>query len=301
MDRFKCMQAFMQIAETGSLSGAARNLAVSKSTISERLVQLEQLMGDRLVIRSSRKLALTDLGREAFTEFADVVARLREVENFAQVRNDDPGGHLRIASAVDVGTNELATALSSYLMEHQRLTVDLAVSDYLINPLDSGFDLALHYRPLLHEKLKMKELAKVECGLYAAPHYIECHGAPRTPDDLIEHRCLGYLYQKAVHEWVPSRWDFLNGAKTHSVRVTLAARFNSSSTLQRFLLDGHGVGILPRKRTEKMVEAGKLHELLQEYRISPLTLYAIYPSTLRRRQSINSMLRHLERCFDDLF
>jgi DNA-binding transcriptional LysR family regulator len=296
MDRYRCMQAFVQIAETGSLSGAARNLAVSKSTISERLAQLEQLVGQRLVIRSSRKFVLTDVGREAFSEFAGIVSRLQEIESIAKVQKDGLGGHLRIASAVDIGSNEIATALSSYLVDHPRMTIDLAIGDHLVDPLDGGFDLALHYRRLMHDKLKVQAIAEVECGVFAAPSYIERHGRPLTPQDLTEHRCLGYLYQKAVHEWVPSRWEFVEGKQIQSVRVALSARFNSSGTLQRFLADGHGIGILPVRRTAEAVAAGSLCRLLEGYRIAPLTLYATYPRTLIRRESIVSLLRYLERC-----
>lgn len=125
--------------------------------------------------------------------------------------------------------------------------------------------------------------------------YIARHGSPLTPQDLTAHRCLGYLYQKAVHEWVPSRWEFVDGKQIQSVRVALSARFNSSGTLQRFLMDGHGVGILPVRRTAEEVAAGSLCRLLKSYRIAPLTLYATYPRTLIRRESIVSLMRYLER------
>lgn len=298
MDRYKCMQAFVQIAETGSLTGAARNLTVSKSTISERLAQLELLVGDRLVIRSFRGLVLTDLGRRTFSEFAGVVARLREIEFLANTRNEDIGGHLRISSAVDIGTNDIAAALSSYMIENPLLTIDLAVCDHLIDPLAGGFDLALHYRQVQHDKLKVAEIAKVKCGVYAAPSYIEHRGTPCTPNDLMEHSCLGYLYQKAVHEWVPNRWEFLDGTNSQSVRVSLASRFNSSGTLQRFILDGHGIGILPINRTITLAAAGKLQRLLENYQIQPLTLYATYPRSLMRRRSITSILLYLRQWFE---
>lgn len=299
MDRYKCMQAFVQVAKTGSLSGAARDLAVSKSSISERLAQLEHLVGEQLVIRSSRKLVLTDIGREAFSEFAGVVSRLEEVENFAKGQHNDLGGHLRICSSVDVGTNELASALSAYQIDNPRLTIDLAVGDHLVDPLDSGFDLALHYRRVLHDNLKVQEIARVECGLYAAPSYLQLHGLPVVPDDLARHRCLGYLYQKAVHEWVPSQWNFLDSDQMQTVRVSLSARFNSSGVLRGFLIDGHGVGVLPIKRAAEAVSAGTLCRVLSNYQIAPLTLYANYPRTLIRRQSIVSLLRFLEKWFDD--
>ena len=294
MDRYKCLEAFVQVAETGSLSGAARNLSVAKSTISERLTQLEALIGSALVFRSTRKLTLTDVGRAAFAEFAEIVSRMREIDNLAASGKDGLRGSLRVASAVDVGTHELPVALSDYMAAHPEVGIDLSIGDHLVDPTDHGFDLTIHYRRLKHDKLKVEPLARVDCGVFAAPRYLAQHGRPGAPEDLSHHRCIGYLYQKAVHEWVPSQWDFEKGGRRTRVRVVLGSRSNSSTVLQRLVIGGQGLAVLPRMRASDALGKGQVEEVLQEWRITPLTLYATYPRTLLRSRGIIELVRFLK-------
>ena len=297
MDRYKCLEAFVQVAETGSLSAAARNLSVAKSTVSERLSQLEAMLGSTLVYRSSRKLQLTHAGRASLPEFADIVARLEDAENALRKADRAEHGHLRVASAVDLGTHEIGAALARYRVDHPLIEIDLSVGDHLTDPIDSGFDIAFHYRRLRHESLKVEPIATVACGLYASPAYLAEQGVPNAPADLTGHRCLGYLYQKAVHEWVPTRWDFERRGRQEQVRVRLDMRSNSSTVLTHFALAGQGLAVLPEMRARAEVGSGKLVPVLAEWNIPPLTLYATYPRTLMRTRKIVQLTRFMTQFF----
>jgi len=292
MDRFKCLEAFIKIVETGSISHAARALDLSKSTISERLAQLERMVGEPLIARSTRKVSSTAAGRRVYSEFRKTAAHLRTLEG--AVGSDRPASEpLRIASTLDVGAIEVAQALAEYCVQNEGADLSLSIGNDLVDPLDRGFDMAIHFRRIVHAKLKVEEVAVVECGLYASPAYLQKRGRPRSPVELRDHSCLGYMFQPSVHDWIPSRWDFSGAGGPQTVDVRLKARFNSGIAMRHFAVAGLGLAILPKARVRSEIARGALERVLPEQSPPSLTLFAIYPRAYVSNRQIQHLVRFL--------
>lgn len=292
MDRFKCLEAFVRIVETGSLSHAARSLDLSKSTISERLAQLERLVGEPLLIRSTRKASPSVAGRRIYSEFRAATAHLATLDKAAEGKASFTQP-LRIASSVDVGAVEVAATLSRYCAMKPDTELSLSIGNDLVDPLERGFDVAIHFRKIVHAKLKTEEIASVECGLYGSPQYLDRAGYPKRPEDLRHHQCLGYMFQPSVHDWIPTRWDFVGEDQKYSVNVQLRARFNSGIAMRHFVLAGLGLAVLPKARVKKEVASGHLLRVLPDFNPPSITLVAVYPRAYLSNSHIADLVRFL--------
>jgi len=299
MDRFKCLEAFIKIIETGSVSQAARALDLSKSTVSERLAQLERLVGEPLIARSTRKVSATAAGRRIYSEFRRTAAHLRKLEKAVDADRlaIEP---LRIASTTDMGAIEVAQVLADYCAENVGADLSLSVGNDLVDPLDRGFDMTIHFRRIVHAKLKVEEIAFIECGLYASPSYLSQAGRPTCPSDLRDHTCLGYMFQPSVHDWIPNRWEFTQDGQTETVHVQLRARFNSGIAMRRFAVAGLGLAILPEIRVRDEVAKGQLERVLPYHAPPLLRLFAIYPRIYIGNQQIQNVVRYLRKRLGEL-
>ena len=300
MDRYKCIEAFVQIVETGGISNAAKSLNVSKSTISERLAQLEHHVGEQLVVRSPRRVALSSAGKRAYPTYRDMVLSMRNLAEIAGEYSSVRSGVIRIASTTDIGAVELARLAGEFCRDRPSVELQLSVGNDLTDPLDLGYDLAVHFRRMRSEHLKSENIADIECALYASPQYLRRHGEPKAPADLRHHACLGYSYQKSVFDWTPSLWAFEHRGERSSVRVNLKSRSNSGLALSQMAAEGLGIVVLPRLRAQNLVEAGKLAPVLTEFAAPTLTLFAIYPRTNIRNMKLQSFVRHLREGFSKM-
>lgn len=292
MDRYKCLEAFVKIVETGSVSRAARAMGVSKSTVSERLAQLERLVGQPLVARSTRKMSITTAGRRIYGEFRKTAAHLRTLEG-----SDNSGKPvaepLRIASTTDIGAVEVAQVLADYCVKHEGSEISLSIGNEFIDPIDRGFDMAIHFRRIANSKLKVEEITRVDCGLFASPEYLDRNGRPTSPDELRNHACLGYMFQPSVQDWIPTQWEFTRDGKTKTIEVNLRARFNSGIAMRHFAVAGLGFAILPKARVKAEISSGQLEEALPDYGPPSLRLFAVYPRAYIGNTQIQSVLRFL--------
>ena len=193
--RLEDMALFARIVERGSLSAAARDLGLSKSLVSRRLGQLEDRLGARLVNRTTRRLGLTDIGREFNELEAD------EAEACAHEASTELRGRLRIAAPVSFGYLHLAAALAAFLIEHPKVEVELELNDRFIDLVGEGYDLGIRSGQLEDSSLVVRPIAASRILLTAAPAYIAKHGAPETPNDLARHVCLIYGNQPAARVW----------------------------------------------------------------------------------------------------
>jgi DNA-binding transcriptional LysR family regulator len=301
MDRYKCLEAFVQVAEMGSVSRAAAALSVSKSVVSERLSQLEALVGQTMLLRTSRRVRLSEAGAAAYPVYADLVARMRELETSLAALPARLSGRLRVASTIDIGVSELAEMVSAFARIHTGLSVELVVGDRMVNPVEDGFDVTLHYRRLASDRIEQAWLADVPTAVYAAPEYLASHGTPRAPEDLAHHRCIGYSQQLTVNDWNSSEWVFDGETGEHRVRVQLAARSNSGLVLRRLAIDGHGIAVLPRFRAASAVADGALLEVLPDHRPPRLSLYASYAATQHETLKIARFIEALREGFGRVF
>ncbi len=263
---------FLEIAEAGSLTAAARRLAVPKSTVSRALSRLEHKLGVALVRRSIRGHALTEQGRDLALAVAPHVVGIRDAAQALGRARDEPYGTVRITAPIDVGEQILGPLLPRFLARYPRVQVEVDISQRFVDVIGEGVDLALRAssKPLAASSLRSRKLADLQMGLFAAPSYLARVGKVLRPSDLA--LCDHVLF-RANRGSAQLTLEGPGGASEVSVSGRLVT--NDFHFLRRALLAGAGIGGLPWFMANADVEAKRLTRILPRHTTSGATLYLL--------------------------
>jgi len=273
MDSLGGMAIFARVVEARSFSGAARQMGLSKSAVSKQIGQLEDRLGARLLDRTTRRIALTEVGRVFYEHAARMMAEAQAAEEAVTSLHEMPRGLLRINLPMSFGMAHIVPALPDFLDRCPELKIDIAFSDRYVDLLEEGFDLAVRIARLTDSSLIAKRLAPNHMVICGSPDYFAKHGEPQKPDDLAAHSCLGYTYAADT-----DHWKFLVGGKPLSVRVGGRFRANNGDALRIAALGHQGLIYSPSFMVGKDIVAGRLRVVLMEYMPDDSAIYAVYPS-----------------------
>lgn len=284
MDALTNVRTFLIAAKIGSFAGAARSLSIAPSVVSKRIHQLEHQFKVTLFHRSTRELLLTMDGSRLLPRCQKLVAEfddLHDAEPPDQIR-----GHLRIDAPGTVTSRVLGPIFCEFLARHPGIDMDLRLIDRLDNPLDKGCDLAIGTRPSNFEQVFDVPLMPYPCAAYASCDYVERHGAPEHPRDLVDHSCLvSLLYGKV--------WHFYGDAGDFAVNVRPRLSVNDAIVLREAVRRHLGIAVLPTLLVEKDVKAGQLQLLLPAFRPPPLWLKALVPTHRAVKPAVRALLDFL--------
>lgn len=291
---------FARVAEGGSFSRAAQRLGVPTSTVSRRIAALEAHFGERLLHRSSRKLALTDLGLNLLDHARGLAAGLEEVQALAQHRQAAPTGRLRVSLPSDIGGMVLPAMLARFAQSHPGITLEVDVSPRRVDLISENFDLALRFGPLPDDsQLAMRTLADMPAALYASPEYLMLQGAPARPDDLLDlHALLLPAGSGDVQMWhlhddkSPASEPWKGLPARHSVT-------NSPAMMMRMAEAGFGVVGLPEFLVREALAARRLQRVLPGWRLPPGRLSAVFPGRRLMPARTRAFIDALVLAFDD--
>jgi len=289
MLKLESIAAFSAIAEAGSVTGAARRLALSKSVVSERLAELERVVGTRLVRRTTRSLSLTDDGK-TFYERAKQI--MRNVENAAAELKERRGaltGPLRISAPVSLGTLHLGQALFGFLARYPEIELTLELDDRFVDILGEGYDAIVRHGPVDDDRIIVKRLAASRRVLVASADYLKRFGTPASFQDLGQHRGIMYGNRGAAD------WRFRVGRKWVIARPQVALRVNNGVLMRDAAVAGLGIALLAtfllesplKKRTLKVLDVGAEAE--------GAMIYIAYPEHLRSSGKIRALTAWLRR------
>jgi DNA-binding transcriptional LysR family regulator len=256
---------FVTVAESGSLSEAARRLRVSRSVVSERLVELERSLGANLLQRSTRKLSLTEDGAAFLTRAARIVRDVQEAAADLAERRGQLSGPLRIAAPVTFGRMHLGPALYPFLAKHPDIQLTLELDDRRVDATSDGFDAVIRHGPIADTYLVAWQLAASRRVLVAAPAYLDRHGAPRSPEELEGHRGIFYMHRGGAD------WRFAQRGETRIVRGRPGMVLNNGDMMRDAAIAGLGLALLPIFIVGGAIKAGTLRvidvgiEAEQEY------------------------------------
>jgi DNA-binding transcriptional LysR family regulator len=272
MDRMASLTAFTRVVENGGFTAAARRLNMSTTAISNHVQALEDALGVRLLNRTTRRVNLTEIGREYYERCVQILAELDEADRVAGALQLTPRGHLRVHCHNSI-VRFVAPIVAAYLQDNPEVSVDLRMGDQMIDLLEEGFDLAIRSYLPPDSSLMMRRLAGWRHVICCAPAYLERHPVPRTPADLAAHNCLRYAFYPYGDEW-----HFIDPSGRPVVaRVSGNLVTTSAHVLRAAALAGGGVLLAAPFILDQELEAGSLVRLLPEYQTVDFAIAAVYP------------------------
>ena len=272
MDRFETMRVFVKIAAIGSFAGAAARLDMSPSMASQHVKALEESLGARLLNRTTRKVSLTEIGREYYERCTQILGELEEADRIASALQARPRGRLRVFCDTNI-VRFIAPVVTRYLADFPETAIDLRSGDKMADLVEEGFDLAVRAVLPPDSSLIVRQLAVWRHTLCCAPCYLDRHPAPERLDDLRNHNCLRYAYYPFGDEW---RFGDRDG-KAATVRVSGNLVTSSAAMFRAALLSGAGIALAAPFVVEQELRAGTLVTLLPDYRPTEFAINAIYP------------------------
>lgn len=273
MDRLKSLTTFVQVAEMGGFSAAARRLGLSPTMASEHIQALESDLGVRLLQRTTRKVSLTEAGQAYYERAARILSELQEADRAAGALQSEPRGRLKL----HVGTHLVrfvAPILADFMARYPALQVELTMGERMVDLIEEGFDLAIRATVPADSSLMVRQLSAWRHIPCASPSYLDTHGTPRTPADLAQHNCLRYAFYPYGDEW---RFAGLDGRPANA-RVKGTLRTNSAEALRIAAIEGLGIFLAPGFLVGADLEQGRLVPLLDGYKPVAFAINAIYPT-----------------------
>lgn len=265
---------FARVAELGSFSRAAERLGLPKSTVSRRLAALEQRMGERLLLRTTRRQTVTEFGLQLLEHARQVAAELDAVGVLREQRQVAPSGRLRVSMPSDFANLVLADSLAAFIALHPAISLELDLSPRRVDLLGEGFDVAIRMGDLPDDALLVaSKLAVFSFGLYASPGYLAAHGDPQTPDDLARHTAVRLMRGNGE----AAGWTLEQGAQHWSGVPAGRVSANSPEMLIRLARAGAGIAATPDHFAAAEVRAGALRRVLPDWHLPASTAWAVYP------------------------
>jgi DNA-binding transcriptional LysR family regulator len=287
MDILAGMRVFTTVVDAGSFAAAADRLELSRGMASRYVSQLEAYLGVRLLNRTTRRISLTEAGREYHQRAAQVLALAEEAQTAAASGSGEAAGVLRINTAITFGSRQLAPALRGYLERHPKVRIELVANDRVVDLVEEGFDLAVRIARRLEPGVVARPIATARLIACASPEYIKRCGVPRSPDDLTKHQCLTYAYT------TPRVWRFSRRGKTHEVRVSGPLHSNNGEILAAAAAAGNGICLEPGFIVDGWLRSGELVRLLPGWETDLFTIHAVYPTRTLLPAKVRTFVDHL--------
>lgn len=272
MDRFRAMQAFIRIVDGGSLSAASRALGVSLPAMVRTLGALEEHLGTRLLNRTTRRISLTDAGRQYYERSRLILGELEDMELLVSSARRKPAGTLSLTAPVLYGRLKLIPILAEYRKRFPDVGVRLLLLDRNVDLVEEGLDLAIRIGALADSSLVAIELARVRRVLYASPAYLRRRGVPRHPLELAKHPCLSHsIIAPGDH------WHFRERGEALAVKVQPSFVSNSADAVISMVENGAGIGVALSYQIEQQLAQRKVKLVLDQFAPPAVPVSAVYP------------------------
>ncbi|EKT59393.1 LysR family transcriptional regulator [Providencia sneebia] len=291
MDRLTAVQVFISIVEHGSMSAAADKLDMSRAMVTRYLSEMEQWAGVRLLNRTTRRLSLTSAGEGVYQQALQLNALSLTLPVQQKYDANELTGLVRISCAQSLASQVLSEAITEFLNQYPNMAIDLNITNKAINLVEDRIDLAIRITNQLDPSLIAKPLSTCHSVICAAPAFFKDKKMPQKPEDLIPLECLTYNF------FGRSLWNFEKEGKLSSVLVGGRLSANESVFLAQATLKGAGIAMQPYLSVKQYLESGELIQLLPDYTLQPLGIYAVYTSRQNMPTTLRAVLDFLGHWF----
>ncbi|MFL5136692.1 MAG: LysR family transcriptional regulator [Microvirga sp.] len=293
LDRVTGMQVFVRVATLGSFSAAARALDLSQTMVTKHVAALEDRLGVKLLHRSTRKLVLTEGGRNYLTACERILAEIEEAEASASLDRVEPRGTLRLNVPLTFGFRQVVPALTEFSRLYPAVSFDLGLADRYVDLMEEGWDLAIRIGRLKDSSLVARRLAASRTIIFATPAYLKQHGIPQTVDDLAQHNCLGYTLPSVIGA---NRWAFgIDGDIVVPIQGNLRA--NNGDALLAAAVAGQGLIYQPTFIVGDSLREGSLVPVLSNYPTYEPAIHAVLPSGRQAPAKVRAFVAFLAERF----
>jgi DNA-binding transcriptional LysR family regulator len=290
MDKFSAIRAFVEVAEAGGFSSAARRLELAASSVVRSVDALEESLGTALLNRTTRQVTLSDAGALYYVRAKKLLEDLADADSLVSDRGDEPSGPLRVSVPVVYGSRRIAPHITTFLSQYPKLDLDMRLSDETVDLVSERIDVAIR----LGEAAPTSDIVARQLGTFhryvvASHDYLEAYGTPLIPGDLTNHHCLRFSYSNDQQVWTFSGPD----GKT-KVAVKGPLRCNNSEVLLEAVKDGAGIALLPDWLIEADIQSGRLLKLFENYDVTPndarSVISALYLPNQRGSKRVNAFI-----------
>jgi DNA-binding transcriptional LysR family regulator len=274
MDRIEAMQAFVAVAELNGFAPAARRLKLSPSAVTRLIAALEQRLNARLLQRTTRSVALTDVGARYLERAKRILADIDEAERAAEGERMRPAGRLVVSAPVGFGRLHVSPVMSAYLKRHVEVTGELRLEDRMINLVEDGVDLAVRIGELSDSTLVARQVGTMRRIVVASPAYLKARGEPKRPQDISSHSTIQFGATAGL-----SDWRFAEDGR--EVRVNIAPRFltNSADAAIQYAVAGGGLTRVLAYQAADALTRGRLKIVLQKFELPAFPVSIVYPTS----------------------
>jgi DNA-binding transcriptional LysR family regulator len=283
---------FVAIIEQESMVRAAEHLGMPKATVSRRLTNLEAALGQRLLLRTTRRLTLTEFGQEFLDHCRRVAEEVASTRDFVRSQEERPRGRLRVSMPGEYAIQNFSRAFATFIETYPEIQLELDLSSRRVDLIGERFDLAIRMGTLDSDAtLVARKIDEQSFGLYASPIYLALHPAPKHPDDLEHHAAVRLL--SARGSAVP--WKLMRGKAVWEGVPPGRLTLNSLDVIQQLILDGAGIGALPDRFAAEDVRLKRLVRVLPEWCLPAVPAWAVMPMRRYLPAKTRTFLAHLEQ------
>lgn len=284
------MVLFVLVVDEGSFSKVAEKLALTNSVVSKRIARLEASLNAQLLYRTTRKLSLTDAGRMLYHKAKLAQIAFQEAENAVTGYGENMKGHIRITTPTVSADLLLSAAVAEFCKQYPEISIELQITNRIIDLVEEGFDLAIRTAELEDSSLIAKRLIDSQWVICATQNYLNQHGTPQTPHELQNHECLIYKFDPTSSD----SWPLFDDGAEQLLPVHGRFHSNHLSAIKHAALSDLGIAFLPQALVYKELQQQTLTQILQRFTRKRMGMYAVYPKSRQPDQKLKRLVAHLQ-------
>jgi len=288
MDLFKAMRTFVLVAEKQSFSAASRELNLVTSAVSKQVADLETHFSTQLLYRTTRTMHLTNEGEYYIEQFKDIIARIDDLEDIANQRQQKIAGHLHISAPQGSASLGFLQSASDFLKHYPNVRISWMFMNRFANMAEEGIDLSIRVGELPDSNLIARRYSAISVYFVASPEYIHKHGLPEHPKELLQHQCILDSSNR-----LPGRWRYMeNGVEEH-VAVDSFLAVNDGEIAAKFVADGHGIAQLPTFLMQSYLDSGQLLPILTDFEFAAAPVSLVFPANKLINPTLRTFIDYL--------